>query len=36
MFKIIVLFAVLLFSAHIESAEYPSHVGKSQLTASRK
>lgn len=32
MFKIIVLFAVLLFSAYIESAEYPSHVGKSPFS----
>ncbi len=32
MFKVIALFTVLLFSAHIESAEYPSHVGKSPFS----
>tara|TARA_R110000851_G_scaffold129525_1_gene262228 strand:- start:4021 stop:5622 length:1602 start_codon:yes stop_codon:yes gene_type:complete len=32
MFKVIALFAVLLFSAYIESAEYPSHVGKSPFS----
>lgn len=32
MFKLIALVAVLLFSAYIESAEYPSHVGKSPFS----
>ncbi|MDH1470034.1 hypothetical protein ACE02P_13750 [Shewanella bicestrii] len=32
MFKLIALVAVLLFSAYIKSAEYPSHVGKSPFS----
>lgn len=32
MFKVIALFAVLLFSAYIKSAEYPPHVGNSPFS----